>query len=211
SFTFVANDGTVNSNTATVSLTVTPVNDAPVAADNVATTAQNTAVSGQLSAMDVDGDPLTYKKVSSPAHGTVTISATGAYTYTPSAGFSGTDSFTFAANDGTVDSNTAKITVTVTPAVVTNHAPVANAGPSRLLFTTTRQTAVVLDGSGSRDADGDPLTYRWSDWGTPIATGVKPTVTLGYGLHLITLTVTDPSGASSTGATLILLFKARVQ
>jgi hypothetical protein len=62
-----------------------------------------------LAATDIDSSSLTYSIVTQPSHGTVTITntATGAYKYTPSANYNGADSFTFKANDGTADSNTA--------------------------------------------------------------------------------------------------------
>ncbi|WP_152622808.1 tandem-95 repeat protein, partial [Archangium violaceum] len=111
--TFKVNDGTEDSNVATVTLTVTPVNDAPVALTGSVTTAEETAVSVTLEATDVDGDTLTYTVVSGPTHGT--LSGTGASrTYTPSANYHGPDSFIFKVNDGTADSNEATVTITVT-------------------------------------------------------------------------------------------------
>src|SRR5262249_26803973 len=98
----------------------TAVNDAPVAQAQSVTTAQNTPISGTLVATDIDSPSLTYSIVASPAHGTVTINVnTGAYTYTPAAGYSGSDSFTFKANDGSLDSNVATVSLTVTPATNT--------------------------------------------------------------------------------------------
>ena len=150
SFTFKANDGTVDSNTATVSVTVTAVNHAPVASNKSVSTPQNTAVGVTLSATDADGDPLSYTVVSAPGHGTLSGSAP-ALTYTPAAGYTGPDSFTFKANDGTVDSNTATVSVTVT---AVNHAPVA----SNKSVSTPQNTAVGVTLSAT-DADGDPLSY----------------------------------------------------
>ena len=71
SFTYQANDGLVGSNVATVSITVTPVNDAPVAADAAKTTDEDVPVDVTLSATDVDLDALTFSIVSSPANGTL--------------------------------------------------------------------------------------------------------------------------------------------
>lgn len=74
-------------------------------------------VSGQLTASDDDDDPLTFTIVAAPIRGTATITnaATGNFTYTPTPGLSGTDSFTFKVNDGTADSNVA--TVRILPAI----------------------------------------------------------------------------------------------
>jgi len=112
SFTFKANDGTVDSNTATVSITVTPVNDAPVASDQSTATPEDILVDVTLSATDVDGDSLTYSIVDIPSNGTVALSG-NLTTYTPDENYNGADSFTFKANDGTVDSNTATVHITV--------------------------------------------------------------------------------------------------
>lgn len=90
----------------------------PVASDGTLTTDENTPASGTLVASDPDGDPLSFSIVGQPGHGTVTLDdpSTGAYTYTPSQDFSGSDSFTFKANDGQADSNTATISITVNAA-----------------------------------------------------------------------------------------------
>src|SRR5262249_56616399 len=55
---------------------------------------------------DVDGDPLTAILVTGPAHGTLTLSTNGGFTYTPSLNYNGPDSFTYKANDGQADSPT---------------------------------------------------------------------------------------------------------
>ncbi len=119
SFTYKANDGTADSNVATVSITVTPTaaDHAPVAVDDTATTAENRALAvdapGVLS-NDTDADnALTATKVADPAHGTVTLNADGSFTYMPTAGYHGSDSFTYKANDGTADSNVATVSIRV--------------------------------------------------------------------------------------------------
>ncbi|WP_141588659.1 Ig-like domain-containing protein [Myxococcus sp. AB056] len=97
--------------TATVSVTVTPVNDAPVAASAAVTVGHNTPTPITLAATDVDGDALAFT-VTAPAHGT--LSGTGAQLlYTPAADFQGEDLFTFTANDGALTSHTATVTITV--------------------------------------------------------------------------------------------------
>ncbi len=62
---------------------------------------------------DAEGDPLTAHLVGGPSHGTLTLSATGSFTYTPAANYNGPDSFTYKANDGTADSNIATVSITV--------------------------------------------------------------------------------------------------
>ncbi|MBF0108644.1 MAG: tandem-95 repeat protein [Magnetococcales bacterium] len=113
SFSFKVNDGTVDSATIAVPITIVSVNDAPVASNVSASTTSGQAVAVTLAATDVEGNPLTYSLVTSPSHGT--LSGSGANrTYTPSASWSGTDTFTYVANDGTTNSNTATATLTVT-------------------------------------------------------------------------------------------------
>ncbi len=150
SFTFRVNDGSGNSNVATVGITVTPVNDAPVANNQSLSTNEETALNITLTASDVDGDTLTYTIVSMPTHGTLTGSGVN-WVYTPSANYNGPDSFTFKANDGSLDSNVATVAVNV---ISVNDAPVANAQT----LTTPEDTALNITLTGS-DADGDALTY----------------------------------------------------
>jgi len=112
SFTFKANDGTDDSNTATVSVTVTNVNVPPVSDDVAVSTLENTPVPVTLVASDADGDALSYVVVSGPANGSLSGTAPD-LTYTPDAGYVGGDSFTYKANDGTDDSNVATVSITV--------------------------------------------------------------------------------------------------
>ena len=111
-FTYKANDGTDDSNTATVTVTVTSVNDAPVTEDQSASTDEDTAVDITLTATDVENDNLTYTIVSDVSNGTTSLSGT-TVTYTPTENFNGTDTFTFKANDGTADSNTSTVTIAI--------------------------------------------------------------------------------------------------
>jgi hypothetical protein len=75
--------------------------------------------------------------------------------------------------------------------------PTADAGPDVALEATDALTAVVLDGTGSEDADGDALAFTWTGpFGT--ATGPTPTVLLGLGVHEVTLLVDDGTGRTDT-------------
>ena len=151
SFTFKANDGEADSNIATVGLMVQPVNDAPVAGSQNVTTDNETPLAVTLTASDVDGDLLSYTVVSGPSHGSLSGDPPD-LTYTPSPGYVGEDSFTFVANDGLADSNTATVSITVTQS---NHPPIAYDQD----VTTPEDTPVDIVLSAS-DEDDDPLSYN---------------------------------------------------
>ncbi len=112
SFTFRAWDGLFSSNVATVTLTATAVNVPPVADDQDVAVTEDVPKAITLTASDGDGDALTWEVLSSPAHGVLSGTAPD-LTYTPSGNYFGPDSFTFKVNDGTVDSNTATVSITV--------------------------------------------------------------------------------------------------
>jgi large repetitive protein len=151
SFTFrVKDDDDEYSNTATVSITVTPVNDAPVANNLTISTPEDAAVNFTLTGSDIEGSPLTFEILSQPANGTLTGSAPD-LTYTPNANFNGQNSFTFRVNDGGLNSNIATVTINVTPV---NDAPTA----SNSSVTTPEDTPVTI-GLVANDLDGDALTY----------------------------------------------------
>ncbi|XXF78678.1 Ig-like domain-containing protein [Myxococcaceae bacterium GXIMD 01537] len=149
-FTWVANDGTSNSNEATVTLTVSPVNDAPVSLGSTVEAKQNTPVAIALSASDVDGDALTYEIVSPPSHGTLQGSGQ-TVTYTPATGYVGPDAFTFRARDGQLASNVATVSIQVT-AVTTLDCTRARPDPSTLWPPNHKWVSVAI--RGVTDASG---------------------------------------------------------
>ncbi len=127
SFTYEAGDGNGGTDTATVTITVNAVNDAPVADGESYTTDEDTVLSEAagngvlVGDTDVEASPLTAILVSGPSHGTLTFNANGSFTYTPAANYNGPDSFTYKANDGSLDSNVATVSITVN---AVNDAPV---------------------------------------------------------------------------------------
>jgi len=151
SFTYRLSGAGTSDETATVRLTVRPVNDAPVAFDGNYSTNEDTPRNGAATATDVDGDTLTYSLVSEASHGTVTISANGTFVYTPAANYNGSDTFTFRANDGMADSNIGTVTLTVTPV---NDAPVASNGSG-----TTSVDTPLIGAITATDVDNESLTY----------------------------------------------------
>ncbi len=91
-----------------------------------------------------------------------------------------------------------------------NVAPDANAGPDQRLTDGdgNGSEAVTLDGRGSRDSDGQIVSWAWSENGNGIATGDHPTVTLSRGTHTLILTVTDDGGATDTDSVVIEVVEA---
>ena len=109
SFTYQADDGTARSNTATATITVNAVNDAPTAQPDSYTTAEDTPLSvggnGVLgNDTDPDGDTLTAELVRNVTNGTLQLNANGSFVYTPPANFNGTTSFTYRAHDAAAQS-----------------------------------------------------------------------------------------------------------
>jgi len=163
----VVNDGgTPALDSAPDSVEITATNRAPIAQGDAYSVAMGAtltldAATGVLANdSDADGDALTAALVASVTHGSLSLNADGGFTYTPTAGYSGPDSFTYRANDGTADGNTATVVLTVTPGVPVNHPPVANAGGSLgAVVGATLQLGFV--GSCS-DIDGDATTRSWS-------------------------------------------------
>jgi VCBS repeat-containing protein len=160
-FGYTASDGTA-SDTATLTVDVTGLNDAPVANDDVASTTEDAAVSGNvlINDTDVDVEPLTVTTPGSyaGAYGTLALAADGSYTYTPNAAAQAlddgevvSDAFGYTASDGTA-SDTATLTVTVTGL---NDAPVANDDSAA-----TGEDAAVSGNvlANDTDVDVEPLT-----------------------------------------------------
>lgn len=148
--TYIVNDGELDSTPATITLTVTPVNDTPVAAAVSVTTPEDTAASVTLVGSDIDGDALTYAVLTSPSHGVLSGTASN-LTYTPAPDYFGTDSFTYQVNDGSVDSPAATVSITITPV---NDAPVA--GGQTVTLAEDASVPITLSGI---DTENDPLTF----------------------------------------------------
>ena len=115
SFTYFATNGTHSSNNATVTLFVNPINDAPIAQNDTASTLEDTPVTIPVlnNDSDVDGNLLTVNSITQGTNGTITTNGI-TVTYTPKINFNGTDSFTYTISNGVNISNSATITVTVT-------------------------------------------------------------------------------------------------
>ncbi len=150
-FTFRVDDGVLESEAATVTFEITPVNDGPLARNGSVETGEDTAVEVVLGGIDVDGDPLNYEIVGLPAHG-ILSGAPPNLVFTPSANFAGGDELTFRVADGAASSEPASVSITVRPE---NDTPVAvNTFAEGL---EDRELPVHFSAS---DADGDSLEYE---------------------------------------------------
>lgn len=192
--TIVVSDGNI-SDSASFEITVTETNEAPVAEDNIGeeeggeTTVEDTSVVITLGATDSDLPPqtLTFSTTSNPTHGTLGIIAGNQVTYTPAANYNGPDSFTFKANDGTVDSNTATVDITVTPV---NDAPEIELVGLSLVSVTVGGT-YTEQGATTSDVDSEVLTST--------TTGSVDTNTIGS--YTLVYEVSDGALSASTTRT----------
>jgi hypothetical protein len=151
-FDYTISDGSLT-DTATVTITVNCVNDAPDAVNDAAVTDEDVAVGITVLAndSDVDGDPLTVTAVTTPGNGAAVINPDGTITYTPDPDFCGTDAFDYTISDGSL-TDTATVTITVNcvndPPDAVNDAVV-----------TDEDVAVGITVlANDSDPDGDPLT-----------------------------------------------------
>ncbi len=154
SFTFKVSDETADSEASTVSITITPANDAPSANDDSVTTQEDTpieAIDVLRNDTDVDDDQLTMVAVTQGRHGSVTVNANNTLSYSPEANFFGTDSFTYTISDGKGGTDTATVNVKVK---AVNDAPMAYDDS----VTTQEDKPVSITLAGG-DADGDSLSY----------------------------------------------------
>jgi CshA-type fibril repeat protein len=203
SFTYTISDGRGGLATARVAVTVSPVNDPPVARDDLVPATEDNAATINVRGNDgdADGDPLTITAVTQPASGRVAINLDGTVTYTPNPGFVGTDTFTYTITDSNGGTSTARVTLEVGPV---NDAPVA-----RNDFVTAREdqpvTIAVLGNDG--DPDADPLTITAVAQPTHGTVTVNPDGTVTYtpnpnfnGIDTFTYTVSDVQGGTSTAA-----------
>jgi ELWxxDGT repeat protein/VCBS repeat-containing protein len=117
SFTYKAYDGAAYGNVATVSLTVQPANDPPIAVNDSFNFLQDTPIAINFLANDTDidggGTALSATNISDPPHGTITPYPDGTFAYTPDAGYTGSDSFTYQVSDGQVTSGAGTVSIQV--------------------------------------------------------------------------------------------------
>ena len=179
-----------------MTITINGTNDAPVASDGSLTTNEDNSKTGTLIASDVDVETLTYSIVANGSKGTATITNinTGAYTYTPNADAVGADTFTFKVNDGTVDSNTATISVTIN---AFNDMPVFTKGANQTVNEDAGLQTVAGWATGIDDSDPEvaqTLTFNVSNDNNPLF-AVQPAIASN---GTLTYTPTDDANGSAT-------------
>lgn len=198
-FTYTVSDGQGGTSTATVTVTVAPVNDAPIAQDDAQSTAEEQPVTVDVLSNDVDpdGDSLRVQAVHQPTNGTAANDG-GSVMYSPSAGFSGTDSFTYTISDGQGGTDTARVTVIVSRV---NDPPIAQDDSA----STDEETLVSIPVlANDRDPDGDFLlveTISRPSSGTVLntRTALSYIPNPGFqGVDVFTYTTSDGNGGTDS-------------
>ena len=232
-FTFTVRDGKATSAAAAVSLTVVPVNKAPIAQAQSRSTPEDTPLDITLTGSDPDGDHLTLTVTHQPEHGTLTGTAPD-LRYRPAADYSGTDGFTFrVCDDGTTDGapdfkcDTATVSISVIP-VDDAPAPSTAAPATQQVQYSDAVAAVVVSAT---DPDTTPAqltaTVSWKRAGdqtyatttplggltltplsaldsTPRTWRLAGHALVGVGTYTVRVTVTDGSTAATTDATIVV-------
>jgi VCBS repeat-containing protein len=201
SFSYVANDGALDSALATVAITVQPVNDVPTVRDHDFDTDEDTALDVSVAdgvlvgVADPDGGDPQAALVQGPQHGSLTLRADGSFRYTPDADFHGQDSFTYKVSDGLADSAIATARITI---AAVNDLPTLDA-----LDDIDLDEGQTLDVTAiASDVDGDTLAFELllaPDGADIDANGrILWTALDGDATALFTVRVSDPSGAQAT-------------
>lgn len=166
---------------------------------------------------DADGDALNAVLASGPASGSLALNGDGSFSYTPDAGFSGTDSFAYRAFDGALYSNSATVTISVTASV--NAPPVAKddsaAAPARKTTSYTPVVIVVLANDSDPDGELDPASVSIAaapNKGGTVTVNADGTVSYTpklkfRGKETFKYTVRDQAGALSNAATVTVSVK----
>jgi hypothetical protein len=196
-------------------ITITPVNDPPIANAQSISVNEDASVAVLLGAYDAEGDALTYS-VGQPLHGTLN-GTPPRLVYQPSANYFGPDSFTFSVNDGRLSSVPATVSIQVhsvnDPPVAVGQVSAAtlyatnDSGDFVVVAPNNDNVAVVLDASPSTDVDNDPLNYLWLEQGgaTPFAEGLLATNVFADGTYVILLRVSDHESADTDAITLEII------
>jgi len=199
SFTYIITDGLINSNIATVNITVTPVNDPPVADNQSVETYGYTPIDITLTASDIENDPLTYAILNGPTNGTLSGTPPN-LTYTPDYDFNGSDSFTFIANDGDKNSEPATVNITVKEVLVaTYNNPNADGNDAGTAIAINNSGYVFVTGYSSNGTDNDYATIKYNSDVSPLWAGIAKRYNSGGDDHATAIAVDDSGNIYVTG------------
>ena len=202
SFTYQVTDGNNKTDSATVLVTVGPINDNPVANDDTSTTNEdvNIVINVLSNDTDLDLDTLTITGATNGLNGTTTINAGLTITYSPDPEWFGSDSFTYNISDGAGGTDTATVNVTV---LSINDAPVANPDTESTDQDTSVDIVVLFNDT---DLEGDTLSLVSSSNGTNGSTSIQAGDVIRYtpapgffGQDSFIYIVTDGNGGQDTG------------
>jgi subtilisin family serine protease len=230
SFTYTVDDGLGENDSATVSITVTAVNDPPLAVDDAATTPEDVSklIDVRANDTDIDGGALVISSVGAPSHGTTAIEA-GQIRYTPAADYFGPDSFTYVVSDGAGGTDTGSVAVTVTSVPETNSMHVGDLDGSATVKgkNWTARVTIRIENSTHQAVANANVTGTWSAGATGSATCRTSVVgvctvskaSISTGITSVTFTITgvtlsgriydgaanhDPDGDSTDGTVIVV-------
>jgi VCBS repeat-containing protein len=184
-------------NNVSVLLNTTVTNRAPTSSPDAYATGEDTTLTVPAPGVlgndsDPDGNTLTATVISEPTHGSLTLNANGSFTYTPDADYNGTDTFTYRASDGTLQSDPATVTITVTAA---NDAPRVTVAVGGSCGTNDRSGTINLTVS---DVESSAATLRLSAASSSPALVPNGNVVFGGSGAARTLTATAVAGRIGT-------------
>lgn len=165
-----------DSGTVTVTITVNPVGPAPVAnADSYTVSAGGTLnISAGDGVLDNDTNAATATLGTNVGHGVLNLSSNGSFTYVPTSGYDGPDSFTYTASGSGGTSSPATVSITVSPAEF-------DPGPTASITGTPRVGSTLTAHAGSPSPTPDSFAYQWFADGVPIGGATQETLTLTSG------------------------------
>jgi subtilisin family serine protease len=203
-FGYTISDGAGGTAGATVSIAVSAVNDTPTVAPKTVSTTYQKAVAVTMTGADVETCDLTFQIVNGPAHGSLGAIAnslcvtllppyadSARVTYTPAAGYSGPDSFTYRASDGNLWSQTVTVSITVGDPV-RMHVGDLDGSKTQATSTWTAKVTILVHNGSEAPVSGVTVTGTWSN-GT---TGTVTCKTAANGL----CTVSKASLANATAS-----------
>ena len=238
SFTYVVTDADSGEGlTQLVTLTIDPVSDL-TAADDQNAGDQDTVISGSVAGNDTtrSGGSLIYAIESGTESGALIFNADGAYDYTPSSGFTGTDSFSYVVTDAdSGESVTQTVTLTVNaldippvdeppvdetpidePPVVVNQAPIAQDDDAAVVQNVPLSNIKVLD--NDEDPEGEALTVTAAVSASGALVSINADGTLNYtpnvdflGADTVTYTIIDPDGATAQASLIVVVAEPQAQ